>query len=103
MGHWQEYHAEVQYRTYCSKLFAVAEEVGTISLENHDLLCYFPYGIFCQGLQVTKIKQAVMYCPTARLDNAVERRPWNEVKSIVDMVHRHVCVGTQVFRIFVRC
>lgn len=62
---------------------------GTISLNNHDLNCYIPYEIFCNG--VGKGKDAVMFYATSQLDTAVEVRPWKQIKSIIGKVHRHVC------------
>jgi len=35
--------------------------------------------------------QAVMFCATAVVGGATEKRPWEECKAVVDKVHRHVC------------
>jgi len=64
---------------------------GTVSLVNHDLHCYVPFETFCAGyLEPLKVN-AVMFCATSKLDDAVEKRPWSEVKAIIDKIHRHIC------------
>lgn len=51
------------------------ENAGTILLENHDLLCYVPYSIFCRGPQVIEVKQALIFCATVTLNDTVGLRP----------------------------
>jgi len=64
---------------------------GSISLRNYDLHCYVPYEIFCSQSSFERGNMATMFCAAAKLDTFEDIRPWKDVKSIVDKVHKHVC------------
>lgn len=66
------------------------ESAGTITLHDYDLQCFVPYHIFCEGNEGPDT-EAMMYCATVSLQDNTQTRPWKELKSIVDRVHRYVC------------
>jgi len=68
-----------------------------ISLIDHDMHSYIGYGLFHAyrhkkpSMADTNAVIASFFCATAQFPTNASKRPWNEVRRIVDKVHRHVC------------
>ena len=63
-----------------------------ILLEDAEHHSYLPSSIFIsendeQGPDV----QAVLFCATAKNSDVLNKRPWSEIKKVIDKVHKYVC------------
>ena len=63
-----------------------------IPTQNVDLHSYIPLGLFFyvqqQHIPCFRTK---LFCAAAQIEESIEQRPWEELKKIVDKVHKHVC------------
>ena len=61
-----------------------------ITLIDHDLHSYVPYSSFCTR-DIDTATEKMLFCATASIPSSHSKRPWAELKKIIDKVHTHVC------------
>ena len=62
----------------------------SISMVDHDLHSYVPYATFSRAVP-EKHHSASLNALCASSAHNTGIRPWNEVKRIIDKVHKHIC------------
>ena len=63
--------------------------VLTINLLHHKMHTYVPATVFYKPSEAAQ-KQKSLFCAMARVESNINR-PWDEIKHIIDRVHKHVC------------
>ena len=63
-----------------------------VQLQNVDMHFYVPSYIFLNETNNSWSNfQVKLFCVTANIGESTNVRPWSELKSIVDKIHKHVC------------
>jgi len=72
--------------------YIVLPNKSKLSLIDHDLHCYVPYKKFTPNTtESSKGFRSKLFCAAATFPTSGTSRPWDEIKKIVDKVHKYVC------------
>lgn len=65
---------------------------GSITLVDRDMHTYIPHQVFTfRTSGITGDNESTLFCASAHIEGDVAKKPWTDVKKIVDKVHKHVC------------
>lgn len=65
---------------------------GSVTLVDRDMHTYIPHTAFTfQAETLTPRHETTLFCATAHIDGNLAKKPWKDLKNIVDKVHKHVC------------
>ena len=65
----------------------------SLSMVDSDFHSYIPYERFlCPTVQASSESVVcTVFCATAQIEDGLSKRPWKEIQTVVDKVHKHVC------------
>lgn len=75
-------------------MLALPNGDDSISVVDNEFHSYIPYASF--GLEAHDqryVMNSRIFCATAQIVEQEPKRPWSELKTIVDKFHKHACVA----------